>query len=288
VKIRKVHSANPASVEDADVTVATSWETAEWVAEYPRSKGAGFYLVQDLESWSGDRDRISATFRSGLRVIVISRWLQEVVSSHGQEAYYIPNGLDWNTFGMDVNPEDRMRPTVAFLVHNDERKGSRDALKAIEMARHSRPDLSAASFGVAPRPRWLPHWVSYLRRPGPAALRSLYNSAAVFVSMSRQEGWGLTPCEAMMCGCAAVVTDVGGHREFAHDGETARVVSVGNVAAAADKIRELLENPALREKLAHEGNRFLKRFSWDTSVSRLETILATADQENTGVAGEGA
>ena len=36
-----------------DVVVATSWETAEMVADYPRDRGRKFYLIQHVEDWSG-------------------------------------------------------------------------------------------------------------------------------------------------------------------------------------------------------------------------------------------
>lgn len=36
-------------VPDADVVIATWWETAEWMAELPASKGEKFYFIQDHE-----------------------------------------------------------------------------------------------------------------------------------------------------------------------------------------------------------------------------------------------
>ena len=94
-------------VPPGDVVIATAWQTAEWVADYPASHGDRFYFLQHKETWSGPEPRVMATWKLPLKKIVISRWLQQIAADLGEEAVYVPNGLDFQAFGMDVPPERR-------------------------------------------------------------------------------------------------------------------------------------------------------------------------------------
>ena len=78
----------------------------------------------------------------------------------------------------------------------------------------------------------------------------------VLVFPSWVEGFGLPPLEAMACGAAVIVTDSGGVREYARDGENSLVVAPGDAAAIARAIERLAlgtDAAALRQRLARAG-----------------------------------
>ena len=63
-------------VPDADVVVATWWETAEWVAKLSPSKGAKAYFIQGHEVFDYlPKDRVEATWMLPMHKITISEWL---------------------------------------------------------------------------------------------------------------------------------------------------------------------------------------------------------------------
>lgn len=256
-------------VPDGDAVVATSWETAEWAADYPASKGRGFYLIQHYETWSGPPGRVDATFTSELRNLAIARWLQKVVRERGADAAYIPNGLDMAAFGLDVPLEERA-PHAMMLYHYADWKGSADGLAALQKVKTHLPELTATLFGTPAAPADLPKWIRYEQKPPPTRLRQRYNEAAVFLATSWTEGWGLPGCEALLCGCALAATDVGGHREYALPGETALLSPPRDPEALARNVLELLQNVPLRYKLAEQGHAYVRRFSWERAVERLE------------------
>jgi hypothetical protein len=69
-------------VPDADVVVATWWETAEWVLKLSSSKGARAHLVQGHEVFPGQPvDRVRAVYRSKMKRIVVSKWLEGIMAS---------------------------------------------------------------------------------------------------------------------------------------------------------------------------------------------------------------
>jgi glycosyltransferase involved in cell wall biosynthesis len=272
VKVLWRATADPKTFPNADALVATAWQTAEWLRDLPLSKGRGSYLIQHYETWSGPKARVDATFKLGLHNLAIARWLQDELGSQGADADYLPNGLDLAAFGVDVPPETRSTHAM-MLYHEADWKGSADGLKALEQVKHRIPDLTATLFGTPAPPAHLPDWIRYEQRPSPERLRSLYNESAVFLATSWTEGWGLPGCEALLCGCALAATDVGGHREYARHRETALLSPPQNPEALAKNVCTLLENSALRLKLAEQGNAFVKTLTWNRATERLEHLL---------------
>jgi glycosyltransferase involved in cell wall biosynthesis len=128
-------------------------------------------------------------------------------------------------------------------------------------------------FGVPPAPHGLPAWVEYFQTPSQKKLRAIYNDAAIFVSPSWAEGWPLPPAEAMSCGCALVCTDIGGHREYALQGQTALLSLPKNPAELAKNVRKLLMDPASRIEMAIRGNRFVGQFTWKRAATEMNRIL---------------
>ena len=273
VRQRWVLRPDERSVPDGDVVVATAWSTAAWVAAYPEHKGRKAYLLQHLETWAGDPERVEATWKLPLHKLAIARWLVDHAAALGETASYVPNGLDFSSFGVDRPLEARAPNAVALLGHWRAYKGTRDAVEALALARRER-DLEVTMFGVMARPGWLPSWLRYVRNPSPARLRQIYNEAALFVAPSHVEGWGLPACEAMTCGCALIASDAGGHREFALPGRTALVFPAGDVDALARSVLDGVDNQPLRIRIAREGTLLVRQFTWERAVATFEGELA--------------
>ena len=260
------------NIPDADVVMATAWQTAEWVSNYSKKKGRKFYLIQDFEDWSGLQDRLVKTWKLPLNKIVISKWLRDIAERFGETATYIPNGLDFSAFGIDTRIESRDCYSVMMLYHHLERKGITDGLKALDIVHQYYPMLKVTLFGV-PDGELLPKWISYIKSPSQEMLREAYNNAAIFLAPSRAEGWGLTASEAMMCGAAVVGTNIGGHQEFMEDGVTALLAQAHNPQVLAKQVMALIADTNKRIDIAKNGNRFIQRFTWDKAVDALEAAL---------------
>jgi glycosyltransferase involved in cell wall biosynthesis len=277
VKLLWVPTLHPRYIPDSDVIVATWWRTAEWVASYPASKGRKFYLVQHLETWGGPEDRVLATWRLPLQKIVIARWLEAIANDMGEPAVYIPNGLNFNAFAIDVDPGERDAHRVMMLYHDEPWKGSTGGLAALDIARKQVPDLEAHLFGVHPAPAGFSGWIHYHQNPPQAGLRQLYNQASVFLAPSWAEGWPLPPAEAMMSGCAVAATNIGGHQEYCIAGQTALLSPSKNPEALAENLILLLQNPDRRIGLARAANEFIQQFTWERAGDAFETAIGAND-----------
>ncbi|MFN3430997.1 MAG: glycosyltransferase, partial [Candidatus Sericytochromatia bacterium] len=92
---------------------------------------------------------------------------------------------------------------------------------------------------------------------------------------SHYESFGLVAIEAMACGTPVVASDVGGLRYTVVHRETGLLAPVLDDRAFAASLRLLLEDPALRARMGHEGARLVRRlFTWSAVAERLEGLYA--------------
>jgi len=102
----------------------------------------------------------------------------------------------------------------------------------------------------------------------------LWMSAAdILVLPSYSEGLPNVVMEALSCGTPAIVTDVGGCPEVVRDGETGFVVPVGDVEALMDRIKYLIENEDLREKIGKLGRGdMIERYERGEVIGKLKEV----------------
>ncbi|HEV7251772.1 MAG TPA: glycosyltransferase family 4 protein [Mesorhizobium sp.] len=74
---------------------------------------------------------------------------------------------------------------------------------------------------------------------------SWYRKIHLYVAPSRNEGFGLTPLEAMASGAAVVASDAGAYAEMVAEGVTGTVASAGDGAALTQAVRRYLADPDL-------------------------------------------
>lgn len=273
IKKRCIFAIDDASVPDADWVFATAAVTARGVAELSSSKGKKGYIIQGFETWDLPEDELRATYNLGMENITIARWLKEVVdNATGGDCVCISNPVDTEVFH-PVESIEREPHTVAVLYHEGKHKGFEYAWAAIQKAKEQVPDLKCLMFGAFPQPEGLPDWVEYTRNATSDQLLNIYNRASAYVCASVNEGYGLTCVEAMACGCALVVTDFAGSREYAVAGENALVAPVKDVDAIAQDIVRLMEDTELRDKLGTAGVQTAQSLSWDKAVEQFAHVI---------------
>lgn len=112
-----------------------------------------------------------------------------------------------------------------------------------------------------------------IRPKSDAEIAEIYNRSHIFVSPSWWEGFGLPPLEAMACGCAVIMTNVGGVHEYAVDGFNCLMCKPQDVLDLQRKILTLIDDNSLRERLAEKGLATAGRFGWDHSLGQFVQIL---------------
>jgi glycosyltransferase involved in cell wall biosynthesis len=84
-------------------------------------------------------------------------------------------------------------------------------------------------------------------------VRPFLEQCSIFVLPSYHEGTPRSVLEAMAIGRAIITTRAPGCRETVIDGENGFLVDVGNVEMLADRMRKLIRNDELREKMAESS-----------------------------------
>jgi glycosyltransferase involved in cell wall biosynthesis len=144
-------------------------------------------------------------------------------------------------------------------------------------ANRTRPRVDYAAYaadrGLGARVR-LRDWVD------DGTVQALYREAAVFVFLSKYEGFGFTPLEAMAHGAVPIVLDTPVAREIY--GEAAWRVADGpdlvrDVGAA---IGRLLEAPAARAPFRAAAKPVLASYRWADTAARTWTAIEEATRRN--------
>ena len=95
----------------------------------------------------------------------------------------------------------------------------------------------------------------------------------LLVHPSYREGLPRTVPQSLLCGVPVVATDVDGTREVCIDGQTGRLVPLGDPAAMRRAVRWMYDHPDERRTLAHTGREMCaERFSAATMVRRLGDV----------------
>jgi glycosyltransferase involved in cell wall biosynthesis len=270
-------------VPDADVIVATWWETAEWVAGFPESKGAKAVLMQGYEVHEGlPADRIDATWRLAMHKIVIAGWLADLARGRFGDAdvSLVPNSVDTKQF--HAPPRDRQAvPTVGLLFSHTACKGTDISLKAFDLAAKTVPGLKLVSFGGrAPTPELLlPQGAEFALQPAQNSIKDIYASADAWLFSSRAEGFGLPILEAMACRTPVIATPAGAAPELLSTGG-GMLVPHEDPAAMAAAIEQIcrMDNTAWRA-LSDKAFQTVARYSWDDATTLFESALRRAREK---------
>jgi glycosyltransferase involved in cell wall biosynthesis len=135
-------------------------------------------------------------------------------------------------------------------------------------------DVTLAVTGALPETTAVP---SNVRPVGPVSdevLRGLFQKADLFLFPSQTEGFGLPPGEAILCGCAAVISSGGALGEV-YDG-AARLLDQDDREAWIRTIRALLDDPAARCTLVAQGRATISGLTWEASAESLLDAMAAA------------
>ncbi len=216
---QNANTITPDDIPNADVTIATWWETVEWLGMMPPEKGAKVHFVQGHEAVlpHGQATRAHAVHLLPTRKIAVSRWLQNVLKREYKidDAIVVENGVNTHRFNTPVRTK-QSRPTVGFVYSGARLKNAPLAIAACEALRKSFDDLRVLAFGrVNPSDQTtLPDWLEFHSSPAQDAIPNLYAACDVWLFTSIEEGFGLPILEALACRTPVVATPAGAAPEI--------------------------------------------------------------------------
>ncbi len=273
-KIIRVPTLAERYIPKADIIVATWWQTAYYVTKFSPDKGEKFYLVQHYEIWGGPKEEVENSYRLGLKIIVNSTWLKNILENKFKvktEALVF-HAPDRNHFYPENIERDKNKIRILIPFRKIEWKGTEDGILAFDIVKKKHPQVQLIMFGPQ-KTKDIPSYAEFHFRPSNSDLRRIYNSSDIFVFSSRSEGFGMPPMEAMACKCAVVTTEVGAVPDYTIPGETALVSKPKDIEALAKNIIRLVEDENLRNKIAENGYNYIRQFTWEGATEQLEKVF---------------
>lgn len=256
--------------EDGEIVVASGW----WAAgQLRRVKLPGVIKVHHIRGVGfRDADKMRTAWGENVPKIAVASYLEEVIEKTcGQRIMaVIPNGIDTEEY-YPSTPESQ-RDGVGTIFGSGYHKDPKTVLKVLTTLHQECPMTPQRVFGSCRRPKEIPRKI-YRRLPSLDQTREIYSQSLVWIMASRSEGLPNPVFEAMACGCAVVATDCGGPRDIIVDGKNGFLVEVGNVEQIVDRVKVLLGDGDLRRRFVEESRETVSKFSWDSSVDKLEQVL---------------
>lgn len=270
-----------ADVPDADVVIATWWETAEWMFRLPPRKGVHVHFVQHYEAFENTlADRVARVLAAPTAKITICRWLEGMLRDefHNQSVEMIHNSVDMSQFNAPARARNA-HPTVGMLYHSVPWKGCATGFAAFALLRQRLPNVRLVTFGstdpITALP--LPEGTTHHTLPRQDEIRHIYARCDVWLCPSTSEGFYLPLLEAMACRCPVVSTPVGGPADLIEQGVNGYLTPIGDAQQMADKLATVLAcPPSAWQSMSEAAHDTAARYSWDDAADLFEAALRRA------------
>jgi len=278
----------PDDLPDADVVVATWWETAEWVAALPARKGAKAYFIQHYEVHDSQPiARVKSTWSLSMHKIVVAQWLADIARDEfgDGDVALVPNSVDSELFTAEPRGK-QPNPTVGFMHAVVPWKGTDLVVDAVRIAREGGLPVQCKTFGMhAPdRSNPIPDGAEFTLLPTQEALRNIYASCDAWIVASRSEGFGLPILEAMACRTPVIATPAGAAPELIANGG-GMLVPHESPQAIADAIRAFAEMSAESwQSMSEAALSTARAYTWADATNRFEDALRNACSKSTRLA----
>lgn len=229
-------------------------------------------------------------------LVVPSRAMLEVLRGYGVTVpmEVIPTGIELDRLTGGDGPAFRARHGIApgrpTLVHVGRvafEKNIDFLLRVLQRVRQHIPDVLLVISGEGPAVKHLRRLVARLWLDGNVlfvgyqdrkqALLDCYRAGDVFVFASRTETQGLVLLEAMALGVPVVAPAILGTKDILGAGKGALVVELREDAFAA-QVANLLQDPALRERLSREGPDYAQEWAAGRMAVRMANFYGQVRQ----------
>lgn len=263
-------------IHPCDVIVATYWREIYECIE--QRKAPVIYFEQgdshlfDLESLDERKlNYIKKEFEVVPFIYTVSSYAAEKIKElYNRDSIIIPNAVnDENFYVGDVNKNKDNKEEISIAMIGSEKsefKRIKIILNAIEELRKE-GYLINVNWITPDKPEKSKE--KCLVNPPQKEIGNALRKSDIYICASKYESFGLPILEAMKCGLAIITTDTGGNRDFVKDNENA-LITTGTVDDIKNKIKILINDIKLREKLSKNSQITSESYTWKNVIDKLE------------------
>ncbi len=266
-----------ASLEDEEFDVGLCSEYSI-LSQFEKLKARSKYFYFVLEGHKKEKEVVRKNFLFLGNSEGICRRMEQ---KYGIACDRAPGGVNLDIFHpLSERPEREAINVLCYGRIHKRRKGIKYVIRAVEGLTSEFPRVRLIFFDTLvgqdqqdPRPlirTRVPH--DFYLNPPQDRMAWIFGQADIYVNAEQRAGWSNTSAEAMACRLPVVCTK-SGTQDFAFHGRTALVVPLPLPFLLRRQIRKLIENPALRERLALAGHKKIQEFTWSALVDKLLTIF---------------
>jgi len=257
-------------VPKADINVATFSPTA-YVASWKSIDGSvPFYHMQHLETIMFTNPLIKKfildTYFLPIYKVANSKWLrQKLFLITGKKFPILNPAIEHDIFYPRNKHQQDDKSIHIVALGKGGWKNAIGIYNAVNLVRSKLPDKKIILHFFGQRPiksiKFDNRETIFHKNLSDDQLAELYSNSDIQVTFSTAESFPLPPLEAMACG-SAVITTPYGTEDYVIDGYNALIVEPNNIEMLADKIRLLIEDEELRQKLIENGFKTASKFNY--------------------------
>ncbi len=273
-------------------TLFTSIQRLKQICRDPSSPLPGYY-IQDYEPMFYDPsdpyvEEALESYRPipGMFYFAKTEWLcRKVAAEHGVTVHRVKPSLDTAVYHPGTPRPDEPFVISAMIRPQTPRRSPRETWEILrDVKRRFADRVHVIVFGSSDDD---PFWQSVDRdidfeNRGVLTREEVAETlrqAHLFIDLSTYQAFGRTGLEAMACGCTAILPVNGGTTEYAEDEVNAFLCSVDEPGHVMQRITQLIEDPALRDRLQGAALKTANRYSIEKAAkSEKELFLQMLSQ----------
>ncbi len=203
--------------------------------------------------------RLRPFFRLCHRIEVTCDYTAGVFRAYGIPVSVVPLRVDRELFAPRLVKS--VQPRIVITRHHTRGNNLIGAIKAFALVKQKYPRAELIMIGDGPRREWLEevvrseriHGVTFTGYLSHDNVAKQFAQADIYLNCAAIDGLPLSLLEALSAGLPVISTNVGDIPSVVEHGTSGLLVAVNDPPVIADRIIELVENPALVEKLSRKA-----------------------------------
>ena len=245
---------------------------AVWIAKFRNTETIVNYRGGKAENFFKQSYKsVRPTLNASSKIVVPSRFLEEVFTKRNIKTQIIPNIIDLDRFTPEHSKNKVQSPHLLVARNLESIYNNSMAIHTLSEIKKTYPKAMLTIAGSGPeldklnalvKELDLTESVQFTGRVDTQDMPALYQSADVMLNTSRVDNMPNSILESLASGVPVVSTDVGGIPYMVEHNKNVLLVKNEDTAAMVASVLDILEDAQLRESLIAAGRELVSQFSW--------------------------